>query len=99
MQDGTYTNAIGMLTNSDASKEVDIVCLGDNANQPMDYTNLVGVSTIAQLEGAMEVLDNYYLFDEVGQVPNVMRAKVLSRRPVALKELAILENSSCKRPH
>lgn len=47
----------------------------------------------------MEVLDKYYLFDEVGQVPNVMRAKVLSRRPVALEELDILENSSCKRPH
>ncbi len=65
MQDGAYTNAAAMLADSNAFKGVDIVRFGDNANQLMDRIDLVGVSAIAQLEGAMEVFDKYYRFDEV----------------------------------
>lgn len=64
-QDGAYTNAAAMLADSNAFKGVDIVRFGDNANQIMDRIDLVGVSAITQLEGAMEVFDKYYRFDEV----------------------------------
>lgn len=60
-----YTNAAALLADSNNFKGVDIVKFGTSIDELMDRETFEGVSTIAQLEGAVDMFRKYYRYERV----------------------------------